>query len=110
MNWVEGLFYDADGKLTERLAIREPIWNGRKVGIAVFRAKRSEIVEVKLLYRLKNTKTLIPKILWMESSRILQYPHKWASGVELCLVPLADLQERKGAKWNHTERQKQLGL
>lgn len=92
--WTEGLHYEG-GVAIERLAIRTPVWDGKRVGIAVFRAHRSNIVEVKILYRIKSGKNLIPPVLTMRSNRVLEYQRQVMSGVELCLVPIADFQEKK---------------
>lgn len=93
-NWTEGLHYEG-GVAIERLAIRTPIWHGKRVGIAVFRANRSNIVEIKVLYRIKEGKPLIPKVLTIQSNRVLEYQRQVVSGTEVCLVPIADLQEKK---------------
>jgi len=49
MIWQEGVFTEPGGVRIERIAIREPVWDGRAVGIASFRAKRSDFIEVSSL-------------------------------------------------------------
>ena len=93
--WTEGLVVEGKVRI-ERLAIRTPIWDGKRVGVAVFRAQRSDVVEVKVLYRTREDKTLIPKILIMASTQILKYPRQHVTPtLEVCLVPMEDFREKK---------------
>jgi len=68
--WREGLSKEGN-LMVERISIRKPIWDGRMVGIAKFRAERSNLVEVQLLYRLRksNWKPLAREIFRMASTR-----------------------------------------
>ena len=87
----EGLAKDGT-LMVERIAIRKPIWDGRCVGIANFRACRSDLIEVKLLYRLKksNNKPLAREIFRMASTKVLEYATQNTGGIILHIVPLAD--------------------
>ena len=96
-NWLEGLWI-IKGIKVERIAIRNPVWHDKTVGIASFRARRSEVIEIKVLYKLAETdKNWIPKILYMRSDKVLTFPRQFAKGdgrTELCMTPLADYEER----------------
>jgi len=93
-NWTEGL-YKVGGKFVERIAIRTPVWDGRKVGIANFRARRADIIEVKVKYRLKKAdKELLPKVLTIPAAKVRTYPVKVVGGgTKVHMVPIADMEE-----------------
>ena len=99
MNRQEGP-YRENGKIIERLSIRSPIWDGRKVGIAAFRARRSDIVEVKILYKKKvSGKSLYGKLFRIPSPQVLTYPAKPAnpdSNTLLHWVNISDMVEHDG--------------
>ena len=92
--WREGLFTEGNLRI-ERLAIRKPIWDGRKVGVVVFRVLRADVIELRILYRLREGKALIPEVLTIPAGKVLEYPRQAVNGRELCIIPIADLLERK---------------
>lgn len=96
-NWVEGLSI-INGLKVERIAIRTPIWHGRRIGITEYKANRSDICEVKVNYRMAGSgKHLIEKHLFINSANVLQHPREPAKGnpdVILCIVPISAMVER----------------
>lgn len=90
-SFKEGLDYEGNWRI-ERIAIREPIWDGKQVGVAVFRANRSDLLEIKVSYRTKDGEPLIKQIFRIDSPRALQYPRQTRKGTELCIIPIADLE------------------
>lgn len=94
MTWQEGLTTVGD-KTVHRIAIRKPIWHRQSVGIATWRCLQADIIEVKVMYRLKKAggKEFIPDVLSIPSAEALAFPRQDVSGVELCLVPLAAFKE-----------------
>ena len=95
-SWRPGLI-QRHGLIIERVAIRKPVWSSSEVGIATFRAMRSNLVEVKVMYRRKGGEELIPTVLWMPSDKILTYPKKAVRlNVEVCMIPIEDMNIKGG--------------
>ena len=96
-NWMEGLFKER-GKFVERIAIRTPVWSSHKVGIAAYRAKRADVIEVKVKYRkAKDGKELLPKVLTIPAAKVRTYPVKVVGGgTKVHMVPIADMEECRG--------------
>ena len=95
MYWREGLSTEA-GKRIERIAIREPVWDGRQVGIALYKAERSDVCEVRVNYRLVSGKPLLQRVLSVPSRQVLACKRVSAKGrpsTILCMVPLGDMTE-----------------
>jgi hypothetical protein len=95
--WMEGIFREG-GKYVERIAIRTPVWSSHKVGIAAYRAKRADVIEVKVKYRKdKDGKELLPKVLTIPVAKVRTYPVKEVGGgTMLHMVPIADMEEVHG--------------
>ncbi len=92
--WREGLTVEG-GVPVERIAIRQPVWHSRRVGIAAFRANRATVIEVKVMYRLRKqeNKEALPKVLRIASSEVRKFPMKTVGGVQLHLVPISAMAE-----------------
>lgn len=92
-NWREGIHYEGN-LVIEQMALRAPVWYCHVIGIAHFRAVRSNIVDVKVTYRLRKAKKdWNQKVLRIASAEVVKYPIQKVSGVDVHLVPIAHMRE-----------------
>jgi len=95
-DFMEGLF-KVNGKFVERTSIRTPVWHSREVGLAAFRARRADIFEVQVKYKLvKADKAWLPKVMTIMAAKVRTYPLKDASGTPVHMVPISAMEEKTG--------------
>lgn len=74
-----------------KVDIKQPIWDGRKVGIADFRVKGDAMVHMTVSYKDINDNLVFPYTYVMPTKKIRTYPtQNLKSGVTLYLVPISD--------------------
>ena len=80
--------------MTARLNIREPIWNGGKkcVGIANFRIKGKEGIDVTVDYTDKYGNKSCPATYYVNSIKLRQYPTQKVRGITLYIIPIEDME------------------
>ena len=75
------------------VTIKAPIWNGgnRKIGIADYRIKKADIVEVEILAKDKDGNKLHPGTYWMPVAKLKKYPIQTVhGGTKLYVSPIED--------------------
>lgn len=78
---------------TVKVDIQKPIWNGGRphIGIADFRVKSADLVQVDIGYTRKDGTKSYPDRYQMLVSNLVKYPVQVvAGGVRLYVAPLAD--------------------
>jgi len=68
--------------------IFKPVWDGRKVGIALFRLHRDIDLEIEILYTDKDGQRLYPHTYLLNITEALDYPRQTVKGAELAIVPI----------------------
>lgn len=86
--------------ITEKYEIKAPVWNGelrkRCIGIADFRIKNAEMMEVTIGYTRKDGTKPHPGVYRMPTSKLKTYPMETVgSGVRVYVAPLED--------WEHSD-------
>ncbi len=72
------------------IKIHHPIWNGRKVGLARHKLV-GDMVNVCIEYRNKEGLLEFPHVYEISCSKARQYPVQKIRGVEVHLIPIADM-------------------
>lgn len=73
-----------------QIEIKKPLWDKRKVGLARYKLI-GDMVNVIIQYRNKEGKLLFPHVYQISCSKARQYPIQVVKGVELHIVPIADM-------------------
>lgn len=95
---------------TFRIDIREPIWNGRKVGINLSQCNPEDIVEVHIHYENKTSKRRVfPFTYLMLASDIAKYPAKpIKNGIILYHVPINDFKIKEENNLNFEQNARNM--
>lgn len=75
------------------IEIREPIWDGRKIGIATYKIGNHN--EIRILKKNINGERTYPQPFYISGERARQYPEqavKSNPNIKLYIIPIADLQ------------------
>lgn len=74
------------------ISIKEPMWNGRYVGLAEYRLGVTE-TEVEILYKDKEGNRIYPHVYTVKTDDVKKYSQMKLknNGIVLRMVPIADL-------------------
>lgn len=75
--------------IVNKVVIKTPVWDGRKVGIADFRLN-CDMIEVLVDYRNKEGNLLHPYVFRMSCFKARQYPLEVVKNIPLRVIPVAD--------------------
>ena len=74
-----------------------PIWDKRKIGIALFRLHRGIDLEIEIMYTDKYGQRLYPYVYLLNITEALDYPRSTVKGTELAIVPIDRLRVKCSA-------------
>lgn len=74
--------------------IREPLWDGRSVGIANFRVRGEGTLYLNISYKDKDGNLVYPYTYVMETSKVRKYPTMMMKGIHMHKVPIDDFEVR----------------
>lgn len=78
--------------------LRAPIWGGRKnlkIGIAEFRLRMAELIDVECIYRDKSGGRTFPRIYRIASSKAARFPARRQKGTLIHEIPIEEFEEVK---------------
>lgn len=78
--------------MIDTYVIQEPIWKGKRVGIAEFRVEHSDL-HILINYRTTDGSLLFPYVYLFRKENRFKYPRMFVRGVNLIMVPIADLEK-----------------
>lgn len=80
-----------------KIVIREPIWNGEKVGIKTSTITDDVLLEVEITYKDKHGQRTFPYLYTMPGDKAKWYPTRRGSGrvPDLTIIPISSFDTRE---------------
>lgn len=78
-----------------RIEIRSPIWKDKSIGIADY--KMTDDMEITIPYTTKDGSKPFPYVYFISKAKAHQYPTQFIKGIQLHIIPIADLEIRREA-------------
>ena len=76
--------------------LRAPIWGGRKnmkIGIAAYRLKMGDFIDVACVYKDKNDNRTFPRVFRIEISKAARFPARSQKGTLIHEIPIEEFTE-----------------
>jgi len=72
-----------------KITIHEPIWNGRKIGVADY--KITDDLEIEIDYKTTSGERLYPNPFYISKEAAICHPIQVVKGIELRIIPIREL-------------------